>query len=378
MPLFEGNQQQYYGQEQFTTVASNATGGADAGQYVLTFPVNETLMNMRATMPTSAGEMRVDTIASGVTTEAVAFTFNAETYTITLGTPVAVGVVVIVNLINPQLGNYQYISMQQLINNFIVAYVGEGKLLSKCKRADISFHAQRGMQEFSYDVLRCQKSQEIELPPSLTMPLPHDYVNYVKLCYINADGIERMIHPAIKTSNPTALLQDDNFNYLYDSDGNLMEASDSDTWLNYQDNNSVGSVSRSIGDDEVDEWYATGGRYGLEPSRAHTNGTFYIDNKRGNIHFSSDLNGKTISLKYISDGLGTEEDMVVHKFAEEALYKHIAYAILCTKMGIPEYIIARFKRDRFAAVRNAKLRLSNYKMEEFAQQMRNKSKHIKH
>tara|TARA_R100001015_G_C4635352_1_gene204859 strand:- start:19391 stop:20527 length:1137 start_codon:yes stop_codon:yes gene_type:complete len=378
MPLFEGNQQQYYGQEQFTTVSANAAGGADAGQYVLTFPVNETLMNQRATMPTSAGEMRVDTVVSGVTAEAVSFTFNAATYTITLATPLAVGTTVIVNIINPQLGNYQYITIQQIINNFIIQYVGEGKLLSKCKRADISFHAQRGMQEFSYDMLRCQKSQEIELPPSLVMPLPHDYVNYVKICYINADGIERMIHPAIKTSNPTALLQDDEFNYLYDADGNLSEASDSDTWLNYQDNNSVGSVSRSIGDDEVDEWYATGGRYGLEPSRAHTNGTYYIDYKRGNIHFSSDLNGKTISLKYISDGLGTEDDMLVHKFAEEALYKHIAYAILCTKMGIPEYIIARFKRDRFASVRNAKLRLSNYKMDELTQQMRNKSKHIKH
>lgn len=369
MPLFEGSQQQYYGQEQFTTTAAQAS----SGEYVLTFPVNETLLNNRATMPTSSGEFQV--LIGG---SAVEFTYDAATYTVTLNTPVTEDTVVTVQIINPQLGNYQYISLQQVINNFLIAYVGEGKLLSKCRRSDVAFHAQRGMQEFSYDTLRSQKSQEIELQPSLKMPLPHDYVNYIKLCYHNEDGVERPIYPAIKTSNPTAILQDNDYEYLYDSDGNLLTASDSDTWLNYQDNNSTGSISRSIGDDEVDEWYATGGRYGLEPSRAQTNGTYYIDQVQGNIHFSSDLNGKTVTLHYISDGLGTEEDMILHKFAEEAMYKHIAYAILCTKMGIPEYVIARFKRDRFAAIRNAKLRLQNLKIEELTQQMRNKSKQIKH
>jgi hypothetical protein len=38
----------------------------------------------------------------------------------------------------------------------------------------------------------------------------------------------------------------------------------------------------------------------------------------------------------------------------------------------------RMKREKFAAVRNAKLRLSNIKLEELTQTMRGKSKHIKH
>ena len=70
--------------------------------------------------------------------------------------------------------------------------------------------------------------------------------------------------------------------------------------------------------------------------------------------------------------------MVIHKFAEEAAYKHIAHAILSTKIGIPEYVIGRYKRERFAALRNAKLRLSNLKLDEIHQQMRGKSKQIKH
>ena len=85
-----------------------------------------------------------------------------------------------------------------------------------------------------------------------------------------------------------------------------------------------------------------------------------------------------MTLKYISDGLGTDAEMVIHKFAEEAMYKYLAHAVLSTKMNIPEYVVARFKKEKFAATRTAKLRLSNLKSEELAQVMKNKSKQIKH
>ena len=70
--------------------------------------------------------------------------------------------------------------------------------------------------------------------------------------------------------------------------------------------------------------------------------------------------------------------MVVHKFAEEAMYKHIAHAILATRANVQEYIVARFKKEAAVARRNAKLRLSSIKLEEITQVMRNKSKQIKH
>ena len=70
--------------------------------------------------------------------------------------------------------------------------------------------------------------------------------------------------------------------------------------------------------------------------------------------------------------------MQVHKFAEEAIYKHIIYAVVSTSVGIPEYIVARFKKERFAETRKAKLRLSNIKLEELTQTLRGKSKQIKH
>ena len=70
--------------------------------------------------------------------------------------------------------------------------------------------------------------------------------------------------------------------------------------------------------------------------------------------------------------------MQVHKFAQQAVLMHIMYAVVSTKANIPEYVVRRFKKEKFAATRQAKLRLSNIKLEELTQILRGKSKWIKH
>ena len=74
-------------------------------------------------------------------------------------------------------GDYQFTTLENIINAFMFAYVGEGKIISKVNRTDVQFHAMRAIQELSYDVLKSFKSQEIEVPNTLSMILPQDYVN---------------------------------------------------------------------------------------------------------------------------------------------------------------------------------------------------------
>ena len=499
-------------------------------------------------------------------------------------------------------GGYQFTSLQDIINQFLVVYVGEGKIISKASKTDVSFHAMRALQELSFDTFKSVKAQEIVLPPSLQMILPHDYVNYTKLCWSDASGVEHVIYPTNKTSNPFSVKQDDNGNYDFGgitgsfpnfnnsdfessldstndwtfSNARVMTANNAanpnsqqtkdifaagatnfggkltanihkelsvstgntfgrhySCWQEIDVNgineinisadgvapaNQTGAsgaiirmgISRTKGDTKTSPWAAygdptlngqifgsqskgpnfipysgnpagkayvqwTGGnaaddrtqtlsgvdvsgynnvfvlitmfvpgdisgmadnatvdltldnvllefegeyetlqqnnesktwsnfksaktsdqntsheydtdnydliigkRYGLDPQHAQVNGSFYIDEVKGLIHFSSNISGKTVILKYISDSLGTENEMQVHKLAQEAVYKHITYAILSTKANIPEYIVRRYKQEKFAATRQAKLRLSNIKLEEITQILRGKSKLIKH
>ena len=280
-------------------------------------------------------------------------------------------------------GGYQFISLDHIINNFMIAYVGEGKIIPKVKRTDVAFHAQRAIQELSYDTFKCTKSQEIEIPPSLTMVLPQDYVNYVKLTWSDSLGIQHIIYPTNTTSNPKAIKQNADGTYDFDADADgtvsstetdLLYQDDSNTWDSFKSSTSINQD-----DDYKDDtyWPSLGGRYGIDPAYAQINGSFYIDELKGKRHFSSNISGKTVILKYISDGLGTDEEMIVHKFAEEAMYKSIAYAILSTTLaGQP--LAASFRQQKSAAIRTAKLRLSNLKIEELTQIMRGKSKWIKH
>lgn len=278
-----------------------------------------------------------------------------------------------------KLGGYQYLTLKDIVNNFIIAYVGEEKIISKAKRSNVLFFAQRAIQELSYDTLRSEKSQEIEIPSSLEMKLPHDYVNYIKLSWCDDKGIEHTIMPALKTSNPTALLQDSEFNYLFDSSGELLKADQSETFKKFKTQNATADAIKDFYiEDNRTFQVLHGRRYGADPQHMNSNGSFFIDMVKGKIFFSGHMVNKIVTLKYISDGVATAEEKIVHKFAEEAMYKSIAHAILSTRQNTPEYIVARFKKERFAAIRQAKLRLSNLKIEELTQTLRGKSKWIKH
>ena len=277
--------------------------------------------------------------------------------------------------------DYQVTSLEDVIGSFMIAYVGEDKLISKVNRTDVQFHAMRTLQELSFDTLKSCKSQEIEIPPSLTMVLPRDYVNYVKLSWKDSSGIKRVLYPTDKTSNPFPISQTDNGEYLFEDDidpvrDDLVIDKDSDTWTAYKSATSINDQNDDYDDNLY--WANIGARYGIDPQHAQANGSYFIDCARGIIHFSSNVSGKTVILDYISDSLGTDQEMVVHKFAEEAMYKSLMYAILSTRSNIQEHIVQRYKKERFAAVRKAKLRLSNIKLEELTQILRGKSKFIKH
>ncbi len=275
-------------------------------------------------------------------------------------------------------GNYQFINLKDLVNNFIVNYVGENKIISKIKRTDVAYHVRRCMQEYTYDIFKSEKSQEIEVPPNLQMTLPHDYVNYVKLTWLDSSGIERIIYPTRNTSNPLPLVQDSDYNYTFDNNGNIITANESETWKKFKGRQEDSQDDLNSLENEGGITQILGGRYGIEPEYAQSNGVFFIDPLKSKIFFDASLASKIVTLKYISDGVATDDDMIVHKFAEEAIYKYVALSILSARANIPEYIINRFKKEKFASARKAKLRLSNLKIEELTQIMRGKSKHLKH
>jgi hypothetical protein len=280
-------------------------------------------------------------------------------------------------------GSYAYIKLDELINNFIVAYVGDDKLIPTVKRTDIIFHAKRGLQEFSYDVLKSIKSQELTIPHSLSIPIPQDYVNYVKISRIDANGIKHIIYPGKISGTPyTMPIQDSEGFPIQDTfDNNITGTSIIEERWNSNKNNQLRNNEEYFASDMYNDGNISimlGQRYGMDTSNANINGTFMINDREGKISFSSDLVDCIILLEYISDGLAYDLDTKVPKLAEEAMYAYILHSIISNKQNQPEYLVQRLKQEKFAKIRNAKIRLSNIKLEEFTKVLRGQYKWIKH
>ena len=284
-------------------------------------------------------------------------------------------------------GGYSYITLNDAIDNFMVGYVGDGKIIQKAKKSDVLFFAKRSLQEFSYDTLKSIHSQELTVPASLSIVIPEDYVNYVNISWIDSAGVKRPLFP---TNNLTISpynnpVQDAAGVPVQDNFGENIEGT-SITEERFKKLNTQ-FLSNNF---NLDEWayfseaYGYNGNwnlgqfYGTDPQYSNMNGYFMMNEREGKISFSSNLADRIIVLEYISDGLAHDLDTKVPKLAEEALYASILHYIVSTRANQPEYLVQRLRRDKSSKLRNAKIRLSNIKLTEIVQVMRGKSKWIKH
>ena len=289
------------------------------------------------------------------------------------------------NIVEENYGSYAYTKLGDIVNNFLIAYVGSGKLIQDVKRTDVIFHAKRAMQEFSYDTLKSVNSQELTVPHNLSIILPQDYVNYVNIYWVDNQGVKHIIMPSNNlTSDPYSLpLQDGQGVPTQDNFENNIEGTSivEDRWKhNFFKNNKDLVDSTIAGWEYYYGWpeVGYGQMYGLDPQYANANGYFTINDREGKISFSANLVEKIIIFEYISDGLSTDIETRVPKLAEEAMYAYISHAVIASRINQPEYIVQRLKREASTKLRNTKLRLSNIKLNEIVQVMRGKSKWLKH
>ena len=380
--ITETNEQYYAGAQGFRalTAAAGQSFATTFNTDLIFGSFNPALLNY------ALNNFKLYTSADGVTYAEYTAAYTVVNNTVTITGAIALGTYIVVQLkaldggaygarnatgetVEENYGGYSYITIGDIIDNFMVGYVGDGKLIQTCKKSDVVFHVKRGMQEFSYDTLKSIKSQELNIPPSLAVILPQDYVNYVRISSIDQLGVKRIIYPANNlTISPYEMpLQDNAGQPTQDNFGDNLEGTSitEERWENANDRFITGTFNNANFEaffDFMQDGYgygldAYGRRYGLDPALSQINGWFNMNEREGKVAFSSNLANRLIVLEYISDGLAYDLDSRVPKMAEDAMYSHLLYSILSTRAGTPEGIVQRFKRDRSAKLRNAKIRL---------------------
>ena len=285
-------------------------------------------------------------------------------------------------------GSYQYVSLYDIVNNFMLMYNGNHSLVNNEERFKVLFHAKRAIQELNYDAFKELKVLELNVNDSLRYILPSDYVNWVRV-NIYKDGLLRPLTENIQINSSLAYLQDNNNRILFDSDGNALSPQfsqiDLDRITNQKKSIYLNQGSQFDGMEGYyyeGNWYfdyAIGARYGLNTETANINPTFKIDKAAGVINFSSGMSGELCILEYVSDGMegGDNSKISVNKLFEDYVYAYIEYAILNSKLNVQEYVVRRAQKRKTALLRNAKIRISNIHPGRLLMNLRGQDKWLK-
>ncbi len=90
-----------------------------------------------------------------------------------------------------------FISLNDVINNFLISYTGPGKLIPDAVRTEVVFHARRCLQEFAYETLKSQFTEE-ELTFTSPLDFPTSMVAIISIT-VNTNPAETLV----ETSNTT-------------------------------------------------------------------------------------------------------------------------------------------------------------------------------
>lgn len=285
-------------------------------------------------------------------------------------------------------GYYQHIVLSDIINNFMVSEVTEGMQLANTAQTIVEYHAQRAVQELSYDTLRSVRSREYEPDGQGSIRIPQDAVGLIASFWVDDSGYKHpMVDRGLVSGNPITPLTDNDGKPLYDETGERLYGSPSTTLSKFNGRTqSVGAdafynyYAGSFENDELyDRYYSYyGRRFGSEPSQVNINGTYIFDEETGTVFLDPGFVDRTIVLDYITDGLGDDISKIrVHKFSEESVYQYIKSKILASKVGVPLYEKQLANKEYAKVKRRAKHRLTGVSARDIYQTILNKQKWIK-
>jgi hypothetical protein len=262
-----------------------------------------------------------------------------------------------------QHGNYQYVSIETLIDKMILRSVeSDDSYLKNVKRYTLVAHAKDAIREINKRAAADNLEFQITVPASLVITLPQDYINYEMVSVVIIDevtGARRLQPLDINCDINTAIgiLQDTDGMILFDDDGFITTA-DFD--------NAFAVPYQKYGFANV------GGQFRLDTSKLSRFGEFKIDERRGKMLFSSELAEREIVVQYVSDGLQaelTESEITVHKDIARCITDWMYYACISDRRNVPDRVVKR-ALDRYkTTLHQAKMDRADFNLLQIARQV---------
>lgn len=239
-------------------------------------------------------------------------------------------------------GSYQYVPLKKIIDDFLYETTDDDSILKNVRRTKIIKHAKESLRELNKEIPNQPKAIEITVPENLSVTLPHDYVSYHRISVAVLDEQTNSYRLQVLNRNQNinisdGWLQDHEYEILFDDEGRILTA------------DALNGYNKPYKRYE----FACGG----DSTQISKHGEYSIDERRGQILFSSDMYDKEIVLEYRTDGLQLdtygEDEIKVHKDLITVLNDLIFYRLIRYRQNIPQNRIQtallRFKTTRHEA-----------------------------
>jgi len=277
-----------------------------------------------------------------------------------------------------------FITLDNIINNFLISYTGPGKLIPDAKRTEVVFHARRCLQEFAYETLKSQFDVNLLIPnTSYVYTLPKDNITLAAIysdtrnTVTIASTIGTVTGDNPYTATITTAVSNGFSAFLV---GDIISGTNTAgtfgtgpmtvTALNSTTSISVSSPTvftagtvtvtlrvTPLGTLMTDITPPGGGT----PSPLPALTEYYVTRvkqKQTTVVFGALLTAVyNINIKYLSNALTNDETALIPKLAEEALYSCMAYAVLANRESTNPNVLQRLLIEKIDKLERSKSRL---------------------
>lgn len=213
-------------------------------------------------------------------------------------------------------GGYQYISLKDVLDEVLLDKVDSDSILKNTRRSKLLMLARDGIQTLNQELKTNIRAIEMELSNTLFIPLPQDYVDWVRISVVGEDFKLKPLRINENIPTYTGYLQDNNYQILFDNNGDVLTA------------NSANAYNKPYSSYDFDKSCYSQYYSCVNNSSQLSYGEAKVDNVQGRVVFSSNLANRLIVFEYASDGLQNDlkgEDIKIHKHSKQAL-KAFIYA----------------------------------------------------
>ena len=249
------------------------------------------------------------------------------------------------------------ITVDQIVNDFILTTDGDDFVAGVSNTVVRNF-ALRGVREMGFDMLKRVRSLKLNVEDNSTVTLPDDFVDYVKVGTVGADGLV-YVFGENKNLNYSQKYSVDSAGNPIDSDNDgvydRVDAKDSTSTLpGYKGTDSYIFRNYLHESTEGRLYGAGGGQYG---------GEFRINYDQNRIELGTAAGIDTIVIEYIADE-ARSINPTIHIYAESALRAYVYYKLIERKSTVPANEKMRARQEYYNERRIANARLKSFTKEE--------------